>query len=99
MVYVTSCLSLNNPTFNENKVITIYPNPTNSVINVEFVTLSGVEADKYKIEILNSLGQVLQTANPQQPITAISVKELPSGMYQLKISEGSTQKVIKFIKN
>ena len=87
MVYVTSCLSLNNPTFNENKVITIYPNPTNSVINVEFVTLSGVEADKYKIEILNSLGQVIREEEVtfKENKAVIDTKGLENGVYVLKL--------------
>ena len=96
IINISSCMGLTAQSGIVAQSLNIYPNPANSIINVEFLVFNN---EPYKIEILNSLGQVLQTANPQQPITAISVKELPSGMYQLKISEGSTQKVIKFIKN
>lgn len=92
---VSACAGINvvNTNFSN---LNVYPNPSNSLINVEFLVFNN---ELYKIEILNSLVQVLQTTNLQQPKTQLNIKELPSGIYQLKISEGSTQKVIKFIKN
>ncbi len=64
-----------------------YPNPTANELNIEFVTLSGVEADKYKIEIINALGQMIREEEIifKDNKTTISTKELPNGAYVLTL--------------
>ena len=70
--------------------IKIYPNPANEILNIEFVTLSGVEASTTNYSILNSLGQVIkeEILQPTQQANgsvyaAINTKELANGVYVL----------------
>lgn len=67
------------------QLFTIYPNPTTSILNVD-----GVEG---KIEILNSLGQVVKT-NTEFDSKSIDVSNLNNGYYFVKTTLG-TQSFIK----
>jgi hypothetical protein len=76
----------------------IYPNPANDILNIEFVTLSGVEACNTKYSIINSLGQVIkeedlqptQQANGSVAAT-INTKELANGVYSIQLSSRGTR--------
>jgi Secretion system C-terminal sorting domain len=61
--------------------VNIYPNPTSDFININF---DGRYTDR-KIEIFNSLGQLMQTVHNKEEIVQISVEKLPIGNYYLKI--------------
>ena len=68
----------------------IYPNPAN-----DFVTIA-MDAYEIKetlhIEILNSIGNiVLEKKNVSTGITNINTVSLPSGIYVVRISDGSTE--------
>jgi hypothetical protein len=80
---------------NSNK---IYPNPANDILNIEFVTLSGVEASNTKYSIINSLGQIVreevlrQAQQPNGTFTAtINTKDLANGVYLLNLSSRGTR--------
>lgn len=77
----------------QNNLIKLYPNPANDKLTV---TLSEVEAP-FLIQIINTLGEVIQSNDLQQPITTINIQSLPNGIYFLKINN-STQ-TFKLIKN
>lgn len=78
--------------------IKIYPNPANEILNIEFVTLSGVEACNTNYSIINSLGQVIkeedlqptQQANGSVSAT-INTKDLSNGVYSIKLSSRGTR--------
>jgi hypothetical protein len=76
----------------EDEHFTIYPNPTNGQINLEVLTqLNGNEP--MKIEIINSLGQVIQSfnANSNYEITREKIQlssDYVDGMYILSITSG-----------
>jgi hypothetical protein len=78
--------------------IKIYPNPANEILNIEFVTLSGVEASNTNYSIINSLGQVIkeedlqptQQANGSVSAT-INTKELANGVYSIQMSSRGTR--------
>ena len=74
----------------------IYPNPANSIINIEFLVFNN---EPYKIEILNTLGQVLQTTTITYKTTAINIQHLPAGIYFLTVKIGNTTSIHKLIKN
>jgi hypothetical protein len=78
--------------------IIIYPNPANNILNVEMLNLAST-GSATKLEIINSLGQVLSIIELSNQTSTININELPSGLYQLKLNEGSEQRVFKFIKN
>lgn len=63
------------------------------MLNVEFEMING--NDEYKVEIINSLGQTLQTTNLQKLKTAINIKELPTGVYVLNLRSTNSQTVSK----
>ena len=77
-----NCAKLNDYSF-ENKII-VFPNPTK-----ELLTISGKVNEKLRIELINSLGQiVLNSLINEEPI---SVKQLPRGIYTLHISNENKQ--------
>ncbi len=98
-INISNTVGLNKLTIKDSE-LKIYPNPANEIINIEIDgTLSRVEANNYQLSIINVLGQTLYQSAINYQQSSINIKELPSGLYQLKISDGTTQQVIKFIKN
>lgn len=78
----------------------IYPNPANDVLNVEInLSTSSGSSSVAKLEIINSLGQVVYQSAITNQHSSINIKQLSNGFYQLKLSEGESQKLIKFIKS
>jgi hypothetical protein len=80
-----------------NANINAYPNPTKGILNVEFVTLSGVDAN-YQCSITNILGQELQTINILNQKTTLNIEDLKSGIYYLNVKKNyqivSVKKII-----
>jgi len=79
-----------------NDQLKIYPNPTNSVINVEILIFNN---NPYKIKIINTLGQIIQTTNIQNQKTTLNISALQNGIYFLQVFDAEkligTQKIIK----
>ncbi len=69
--------------------IELYPNPVNDILHIE------LSADNFGVELYNMFGQqVLKTQNERE----ISVSELPSGIYVLKITTAKgvySRKIVK----
>ena len=69
-----------------NESFSVYPNPANEILNLRSEIKNG--SDAFKISIYNSLGQVIKhedlTFDNNNAI--INTKELPSGVYVLKLS-------------
>lgn len=75
------------------KVLVVYPNPTNGELKLSFNDLN-----IKKIEIYNSYGQMVLFEKTVKK--ELSLKHLTSGVYYLKIfSSEKTTKIIKIIKN
>ena len=72
--------------------IMLYPNPANDIFNIE------AETDISSIEIMNVLGQTListkESGNKQQ----INISGLSAGNYFVKVTTGSTNRVLRLIK-
>ncbi len=84
----SSCLTTNVNEINSNTTFAIYPNPTNSILNIEV-------KEQTQISIINVLGEVLKT----ETITGASkldVSTLNNGVYFIQDSKSG--KAIKFIK-
>ncbi len=65
----------------------VYPNPTSSMLNLDFTLQSGAEVG---IRIVNSLGLVVNEFAPGQMIegrhmTTIPISSLPSGLYHIML--------------
>lgn len=73
--------------------ITIFPNPTESMLNVK------LEMPFETIEITNMLGQVIYATTINDLMFSINVSQFNAGVYFIKLSgkEGTTTK--KFVKN
>ncbi len=74
----------------------IYPNPANDIINIDCDLNKG---ETFKVIITNTLGQEVLSETIYNQYSKINIKNLTSGVYQLKVSEGNRQRVFKFIKN
>lgn len=74
--------------------IKIYPNPANEMLNVEFKMLNG---DNAKLEIINSVGQVVQTTQLLNQTTVINTKELSNGLYFITLKTGTTTLTKKIV--
>lgn len=78
-----------------NKTLVVYPNPTNSVLNVIY---SEQESEATAV-IYNSLGKLVMQAEIVNASQAINIEELPSGMYYLELKDGvQTSRRVGFVK-
>jgi hypothetical protein len=75
---------------NQNSQITIYPNPTSSILNIEV-------KETTQIFITNLLGEVVKTENIYGS-SQIDVRDLNAGVYFIN-DASSSAKAIKFIKD
>lgn len=71
--------------------LSIYPNPANNVVNVY---APGME----KVEILNSLGQVVYNSNMVNTEMQINIESLTEGIYFIRVSGAQGSKAQKLIK-
>ena len=81
------------------KPINLYPNPSQSFINIDF----DLELFNVSIEILNSLGNVILSENlfdisPKHSIQ-LAVHDLPSGFYFIRVKSDSQSFRLNWIKN
>ena len=68
----------------------MFPSPTRSMLNI-----TG-EAQIYNVAIYNVSGQILID---KQKVNQVNVSSLPSGVYFIKVNQGSDQYTLKFLKN
>lgn len=71
-----------------NSSIVLYPNPANDVLNIN---LNNSQNNFTKIEIINSLGQIVkevlrQAQQPDENTFVINTKDLPNGVYILNVA-------------
>ncbi len=92
--YLSSALSVNNID-NSNSILSVYPNPATSFINVQF-NLN--ERKKTSVKIYNTLGAEMSTSTIEDVFAGINnykidVANLPEGIYfvQLILDNGSVQ--------
>ena len=75
---------------------TIFPNPTNNLINLE--VSEPIDADKMKIEIVDMLGKsVLTQELVLQKSLTIDVSQLSPAIHYLKISGKKDFETAKFV--
>ena len=77
--------------------VKIYPNPANEMLTVEFVTLSGVEASNTKIQIINSLGQIIreEEIDLKNNTAVIKTRELSNGVYVFTLRQAQGDNSVK----
>jgi hypothetical protein len=77
--------------------ITVYPNPTSEVINVDFDTPTDGEIMIY---LLDNKGGLVKTTKIEAATTSkeINMQDLPSGIYYLRLTKGKLVNVYKVVK-
>lgn len=82
---------LSNNNFELDKRITVYPNPSNSVLNINFNQLSPSQVSIFEIN-----GRNLKTIKLDSPNNTLDISELAKGMYilQIQTKEGTFNKQI-----
>ena len=73
----------------ENNEMEIFPNPTNSVLNIEFESVQNID-----FQLLNLTGQSILTGAINSNNHQINVSHLPEGVYFLKVGN-AVRKVLK----
>jgi hypothetical protein len=95
--YETKILQLDRSTsiekIDEMVELTIYPNPTNDVINIETKSLKN---EITELVLINEIGKTVcnQLIN-SNGLTQIKMDEMLAGIYFLKLNNGKTYKIVK----
>ncbi|MBL7815103.1 MAG: T9SS type A sorting domain-containing protein [Saprospiraceae bacterium] len=71
-------------------VFSVYPNPTNGIVNV--VNQSDSET---QIEVLNSLGEIVLKTDTAMS-TTLNLTHLSAGIYVIRTSNGDIQRIVKY---
>ena len=78
--------------------VKVYPNPVQSILTLDLTTDAPIE-EALEVQIINITGQVVATELLQDKITSIATHQLATGVYFIKITDGTrviaTQKIIK----
>ncbi|MBN8704170.1 MAG: T9SS type A sorting domain-containing protein [Bacteroidetes bacterium] len=95
-----------NPTLgvsiNENELgstVQLFPNPANNLLQV---TIKTSNQEKAKIDISNTLGQIvkqIELNTKNETTSTIDISELNSGMYYFTLESEKLRKTMRFIKN
>lgn len=75
--------------------ISIYPNPANTIINIDTQTTPGKNTS---LTIINLQGQQLIKIHLTETNTMLDVQAFPPGVYYAKLTDGATVKTLKFLK-
>ncbi len=87
-------MNLRDNSFNKTAYIQLYPNPVKDILHIEGLS----SATPQKISVIDLSGKVLQQNFSSNSICSFDVKQLPAGMYYVKIYEGGKTTLLKFIK-
>jgi hypothetical protein len=93
--YLENAVTLGVSNYAIQKDITIYPNPTSSILNIENKSNESVAA----VSIYNLSGALVKEVKSSTSLPSISVVELQSGIYFVKIQMNTQVVNYKFIKN
>jgi len=74
----------------------VYPNPVQSVINIE--AAAGTFTVAKTISIYNTTGVKVMTAQLVKTTASLNLSTLPTGFYIIKIGEGASEFTSKFVK-
>ena len=74
-----------------NNDVSIYPNPSNSIVTLQTTLLSGT------ISVCNTNGQQVYYTNFNEPSTRIDIRDFTSGIYFVKITSDNASFTKKLI--
>ncbi|WP_298115179.1 T9SS type A sorting domain-containing protein [Flavobacterium sp.] len=89
----TTYQSLNNPIFEFDESVKVYPNPTQSIININS------NFNIQSIELYDVQGRILEKSFEDNTATTLDISERQNGIYFVKINSDKGSKIEKVIKN
>lgn len=75
--------------------VKLYPSPTSNLLNLDGLS----DSRNTIIEIVDITGKIIITKNTTNKENQFNVTKLSKGVYFIKLQNGSTKKVLRFIKN
>lgn len=69
-------------------IVNIYPNPVNAILNIESKTAA-------QVQLVNILGNVIETYTVQQGINPLNIGDLTAGIYFIRTGNGVDLKFVK----
>ncbi|MBL7889226.1 MAG: T9SS type A sorting domain-containing protein [Bacteroidia bacterium] len=78
----SGCIALGINEISSFNSFSIYPNPAQSIINIEF---ENSISESYTLNIVNVLGETVYSKQMNDPKLQISVDEFPSGIYVVRV--------------
>ena len=76
--------------------VSIYPNPALDEVKVD---LSGINGETISLELLDMTGKIIQTRNTiSGNVTVIDLSNVAKGSYQVRISDGTIQRIARIVK-
>lgn len=91
-IIINPNLSTNDNQFSENS-ISIYPNPTNSFVNIE-----SSDENINQINVYDLFGRLLKSKKAFNNIEKIDIQELPNAVYLVEIKTDKGSKSVKIVK-
>ena len=88
--YQSNCFSTSSIVSKESNNLSIFPNPTNNLIQIEIENHNG----SFEAALYDFTGKLLEATNK----TAISLTDYPTGIYLLKVSYGDRIEEVKVVK-
>lgn len=88
----TTFAELSNPVFEQDASVTLYPNPTNGIININ------CDNNIEQIELFDIQGRLLQTTIENKEAVKLNITDKSSGVYFVRITTENGKKVEKIIK-
>lgn len=93
-VTVSLCTNIEN--FSHSNLISVYPNPVSSFLNIE---IEPTFINSSMIELYDMIGNLVTIQKPVSSITIFSFSHLPNGLYTIRVSSDNNQKTFKIIKD
>lgn len=89
-IFIDACLNIEE--FNSSEAVSIYPNPTEGILNVDKVQ------QKTQYVISNALGQVVKNGELLENANSINIKALKKGTYFIRFQQGVNISIHRVIK-
>ncbi len=94
--YVSLCKTTGIDGVDGNAILSIYPNPTNGIINIVFN--SDIARKNVNVQLMNSLGQeIMQTVNADKDFLSLDVSNYAEGIYYIVVNDEYSSTIRKFI--
>ena len=91
-IFIDDCLNFNNNIEPKNNSVSIYPNPFNSILNID------TQIDNLEIKLLNLEGRIVLDTRITKSSKSINLSFLPSRVYIIYIGDEHSKYFQKILK-